>query len=110
MSIDELLQVEWLDPWHRELSGLERELASEVSPQHPLFQLEAVAIARRIDNDDVLFFLPASIPSLAVVHLTWRTETVAEWPLTRFYSSLEDFTEHCMKADHREYLAVNQNR
>jgi len=109
MSVDELLQVEWLDPWHREESGLERELASEVSPQHPLFQLEAVAIARRNDNDDVLFFLPASIPSLAVVHLTWRRETNAEWPFTRFYSSLADFIEHCMKADHKEYLTDNQD-
>ena len=104
MNIDDFSQIEWLDPWNPEKSGLERELESEVSPKHPLFQIEAVAVARRKDTDDVLFFLPKNTPSLAVVHLTWRKETSDEWPFTCFYSSLEDFIQNCMKPEHEAAL------
>jgi hypothetical protein len=108
MDNNDFSEVNWLDPWYWENSGLERELTSEVSAQHLLFQVEATAVARRSDNDDVLLFLPKSTLPLAVVHLTWRKEMVAEWPVTRFYSSLADFIEHCMKPDHREYLTGNR--
>src|SRR6185369_15896082 len=95
MNANDFSEVNWLDPWYGESSGLERELASEVSLQHPVSQVEAVAVAHRSDNDDVLFFLPKSTLPLAVVHLTWRKEMIAEWLVTRFYSSLADFIEHC---------------
>lgn len=107
MSIDGFSQIDWLDPWYPDRSGLESELASEVSPGHPLFQTEAVAVARRIDTDDVLFFLPKSTPPLAVVHLTWRKETSSEWPFTSFYLSPADFVENCLKPDHKRCLAGN---
>ncbi|MEP7340554.1 MAG: hypothetical protein ABI977_22680 [Acidobacteriota bacterium] len=109
MRVDDFSQVEWLDPWRPESSGLERELVSEVSPRHPLFQIEAIAIARRDDNDDVLFFLPKYAPPLAVVHLTWRKQTETEWPFTCFYNSIADFVEHRLKPDHRQYSIEDQD-
>jgi hypothetical protein len=33
--------------------------------------VDAVAVARRVDQDDVLFWLPAGPTLLAVVHLTY---------------------------------------
>ena len=61
----------WLEPWHPFAAGVEElELAKEVSSAHPLFGIKALALARRSDRDDVLFFLPAQSRELAVVHLT----------------------------------------
>jgi hypothetical protein len=91
-------------PWQPVAPGLELELVKEVGTQHPLYQQKAVAVARRLDNDDVLFVLPESALPLAVVHLTWKgsPETSPEWPATKFYASVAAWVENCMKADHLE--------
>jgi hypothetical protein len=62
-------------------------------------------LARREDNDDVLFFLFHHQPPLAVVHLTWRHEDHEKWPRTSFYESIQDFTERRMKIDDRNRKA-----
>jgi hypothetical protein len=101
---DELEGVSWTDPWYFDLSGLEQELAREVSEEHSLFGVAAVAVARRSDNDDVLFVLPTHDPLLAVVHLTWSRESSGRWPSTRFYSSVRQFVSERMEPDHIEWL------
>ena len=104
MNVEDFKDVEWLEPWHPTKPGLEAELAREVSSQHPLSGRRAVAVARRHDCDDVLFFLPDGPSPLAVVHLTWarERETRPEWPYAEFYSSLQDWIERCMRQDHAE--------
>lgn len=72
MIIDDFQEIAWLEPWYFDHSSLELELSREVSVNHPLYGVKAVAIGRRRDNDDVLFFLLEHQPPLAVVHLTWR--------------------------------------
>jgi hypothetical protein len=104
MVKEELDKILWKEPWYYDLSGLEGELAREVSPRHPLAGIEAIAIARRGDNDDVLFFLPNHDPPLAIVHLTWHYESGATWPRVAFCSSAEEFSTVHMKRDHEEYL------
>ena len=37
--------------------ALEGELAREVGTGHPLQRIKAISVGRRIDSDDVLFFL-----------------------------------------------------
>lgn len=95
-------EVEWLDPWQPTAPGLETELAREVGPGHVLAGRRAVAVARRIDDDDVLFYLPDGPASLAVVHLTWtgHRERKPEFPWTVLYHSVADFAERCMRPDH----------
>ena len=68
----ELRSLEWLPPWEPTDEDFGVELAREVGPGHPLFDRPTVAVARRVDCDDVLFWLPAGPAALAVVHLTWR--------------------------------------
>jgi hypothetical protein len=102
MNVDDLANLQWLEPWEPATPGLEAELKREVSPGHPLFGREAICVGRRGDRDDALFFLPGSPDPLAVVHLTWRPEKNPAWPHTVFYSSLDDWVERCMKPD---YLA-----
>jgi len=104
MRPDELQNLTWLEPWHPVAAGLEAELEREVGEGHPLFGREAVAVGRRFDCDDVLFYLPGGGPPLAVVHLTWagRREKSPEFPQTEFYGSVNDWVERRMRPDHEE--------
>lgn len=103
MALGGLDKLEWLEPWYEDFSGLEGELGREVSADHPLFGVRAIALARG-RGDDVLFHLPDYSPPFAVVHLTWSKESTPVFPHTLFYASLEDFVERRMKSDHREYM------
>jgi hypothetical protein len=67
--------------------------------------VQALAVGRREDKDDVLFFLFHHQPPLAVVHLTWQHEDNAKWPRTSFYESVQDFIERRMKIDYRDNKA-----
>lgn len=105
MNLDGLANLQWLGPWYpASSSGLEAELRKELGPGHPLFRSQAVAVGRRGDCDDVLFFLPNGPAPLAVVHLTWSGGAEgSEWPQTTFYESLDDWVERRMKPDHAEF-------
>jgi hypothetical protein len=103
MKIDDFQKINWLDPWYFTTPGLEQELIREVSLKHPLYKVNALAVGRRKDKDDVLFFLFDHQPPLAVVHLSWRHEDSSEWPKTLFYESVQDFIDLRMKMD---YLAI----
>jgi len=98
-------KIELLLPWEKCSGGLETELRNEVSPDHVLYGVEAVSVARRTDNDDVLFFLPAHEKPLAVVHLTWsgKRDWQPDFPATIFFSSFEDWVENCLKLDREEF-------
>lgn len=101
-DLTELRQLEWLEPWEPTGPGLENELAREVGEGHVLSGRLAVAVARRRDNDDVLFHLPEGPAPFAVVHLTWTgsRERRPEWPWTELYRSVEEFAVRRMRPDH----------
>jgi hypothetical protein len=71
-----------------------KELQRELSPEHSLFGKPVVAVARRIDRDDVLFRFGESPERYAVVHLTWtgKQEGSRQWPRTEIFDSLGQFT------------------
>jgi len=110
-SLNLLAQVKWLDPWQATSDGLEMELEKEIGPNHPLFGQKATSVARRIDMDDVLFYLPDSVPSLAKVHLTWKgsVEKNAQLPRTTFYRNVAEWIEKGMMQDHLEYFGRSQD-
>lgn len=101
----ELQTLGWLSPWRPTDADLAVELAREVGPGHPLLGRQAVAVGRRVDNDDVLFWLPAGPAALAVVHLTWsgKRERSPQWPATQLYASVSEWVEQGMRADHAEF-------
>ena len=100
------MNVDWLEPWCpvENARSLEQELTFEINSNydHPLFGKKAVALARRTDRDDVLFYLTDD-KRFAVVHLTWNSESSPDFPGTWFYSSLEDWVEKCMKPDYEDF-------
>ena len=103
MELQTLGDLKWLDPWRPTAPGLEAELSREVGPGHVLAGRRAVAVGRRMDNDDVLFHPPDGPALLAVVHLTWtgQRERRPEWPQTELYHSVAEFAERRMEPDHR---------
>ncbi len=105
MVPDEFKNLQWLAPWYQADHSAEAQLKKEVGPGHPLFRYTAIAVGRRSDNDDVLFFLPGHSKPLAMVHLTSSggPSRDRQFPSTIFYSSLHDWVEACMKRDNREY-------
>lgn len=107
MNIEDVTKIEWLEPWgavHGPVArGLEAELERELIPGHPLYGWRAIAVGRRFDVDDVLYFLPRGEHPLAAVHLLWREKVNGEdssWPRAALYTSLEEWVERCMKPDH----------
>ena len=102
-GFNKLAQSKWLEPWSQveNDSGLEDELKREVSPRHPLYGIEAKAIARGRE-DDFLFALADG--RCALVHLTWKRESSADWPWTVFFADFETWRTEGMLPDHEYFL------
>ena len=96
--MEDFSQVEWPNLWEATTNqGLERQLRREISEQHVLYRVKVIPIARRVDNDDVLFaVLDEAKPPLALVHLTWSGKKETDpgfdsaFPWTNFFNSLEE--------------------
>jgi hypothetical protein len=98
----ERMNIVWLDPWTpvdqpKAREAMQSELYSELSASHPLFGLSAVAVARRYDQDDVLFELADG--RVAEVHLTWsrKPEPDPRWPRTTIFASAAVWAEERMR-------------
>ncbi len=112
--IERLKALDWQDPWSVGAidekpsygRGFEEEFRRELGPGHALFDVgdKARAVAGRVDNDDVLFWLGEEDGRFAVVHLTWsgRAEAIPEAPSSWIFASLDDFAES-MAAEHRAW-------
>ena len=96
---------ELIPPWTTVRNGaaLETELARELGPGHPLHGVRARAIARRGDNDDVLFALERGPAPFAIVHLTWsgRVEADPAWPGFELIETLSAWRDR-VSLDHEE--------
>ena len=93
----------WREPWEPVPDGgpsLVAELLREVSGEHRLFGLEILAVARRIDCDDVMFTTSDPEAPLAIVHLTWsgKMESDRRFPQTAVYRSWQEWYEDCYRA------------
>jgi hypothetical protein len=104
--------VEWLEPWEPILteqtaSGLEQRLQLELAPGHRLFGIPVVAVAWRSDCDDVLFVLLDGTRRVAVIHLTWTSQTpeTPPWPGASLFQHFWVWVEDGMRSDHADRLA-----
>ena len=91
------------DPWApvgaAQAQSLEQELRRELCPDHALAGIEVECLARRADQDDVLFRLRGHESEFAIVHLTWTRESVPEWPATAFFAHAEDLADNWRRID-----------
>jgi hypothetical protein len=85
---------ELIYPWAKVNAGegFEQELRKEVCPGHVLYRTKIKAIARRTDNDDVLFMLVEKV-SYAQVHLTWtgKREKDRRWPHAELFGTWDEW-------------------
>jgi hypothetical protein len=81
---------------------LSARLESELPKEHVLHGLKVRAVATRIDRDDVLFEIEGGHILLAMVHMTWCSETDPRWPHTKFFQSWEAWVRNEMLPAHEE--------
>src|SRR4028119_1395707 len=92
--------IHFLVPWYK-FEKVEtvfaEQLCMEVSPKHVLFNKKVKAIAKRQDNDDILFEVLDDENKFAVVHLTWkqRNEEDPRYPKTRLFKNWIDLYNEC---------------
>jgi hypothetical protein len=73
---------------HKERVRLVRELRRELPEGHVLKGLRCQPIAKRVQRDDTIWWLPHRL-EWALVHLTYRVETDARWPATSTFRTWE---------------------
>lgn len=101
----QIIATIWDKPWHLVnpdmAASAEAQLCAEIGPQHILFNLkeEAVAIAKRQDQDDVLYALDDG--RFAIVHLTYslKPEPNPNYPDTQIFSAYQDFLDDALYPD-----------
>jgi hypothetical protein len=87
--------LSWVDVQADGDPALERQLAREAGPGHPLHGRAVRVLMRRRDTDEVLFAV-RDAPDVAVVHLTWSAAPAPDgFPSTTFFASMLDWYEAC---------------
>jgi hypothetical protein len=98
--------TEVLEPWYVTDQNLIDELKKEVKRGHILYRLPVKTVARRMDNDDVLFeVLNRDDFKFARVHLTWQHSHDPQYPLTETYSDWQQVYEQVIVPDHADWNA-----
>ena len=101
--------IDFKPPWERvsvkEKMRLEGELAIERSLLHNLATVDCLAVARRIDSDDVLFEITPHLCECAVVRLTWseQVEMQPETPAFEIFATFDDWVQERMLPDYEIY-------
>lgn len=82
--------IELPEPWYWTEHGLTDQLEKEISITHVLYGKIIKTLARRQDNDDVLFLVDNE--KFAVVHLTWTRQQHIDnrWPATQLFDNWDD--------------------
>src|SRR5688500_17450198 len=94
-----------LEPWHRCNTDLVKQLLREIRDDHVLARMTLKTIARRQDNDDVIFEIFNNEYKYAVVHLTWSNKTLNSniYPSTQLYKSWQDLYKNRIIQDHKNF-------
>jgi hypothetical protein len=88
------LPRKWSELRAEDVGELEKELAREICPAHPLSGARVKALYRRYPHDDVLFEVSDWDYPFYCVHLTWSIERNRNWPYITRFRSIEDFCEN----------------
>jgi hypothetical protein len=102
------MNIVWLEPWApierpEQRQAVQAEPRLELCPSHQLYGSSVVAVARRHDQDDVLFELADG--RVAEVHLTWsrKPERDPHRPTATVFASAADWSEAQMRPLHEEF-------
>ncbi len=95
--------IELPEPWYWTEQDLTDQLEKEISSSHVLYGKAVKTLARRQDNDDVLFLIDNG--NFAIVHLTWRTQRHVDnrWPTTQLFDNWEDLFQKRILKDKEDF-------
>lgn len=105
MNANQPNREELPEPWYWTDVDLNDRLASETGINHILYGKKVLTLARREDNDDVLYEVFGMDFKYAVVHLTWSNNNHADgrWPMTETYKDWQDVYDSRLVTDHQDY-------
>lgn len=85
------------EPWYWTETDFSEQLQIELSPDSFLKNKPVKTIAKRQDNDDVLF--ETLDGKFVIVHLTWRKRAHEDtrWPTTKIYDTWQDVENKILK-------------
>ena len=95
--------IELPEPWYWTDQDLTDQLEREISKTHVLHGRTTKTLARRQDNDDVLFLVDNE--KFAVVHLTWTVSrhTDNRWPTAQIFDNWDDLHRRLVLKDKEEF-------
>lgn len=91
------------EPWYWTEQNLASQLEKEINKNHILYGKTTKTLARRQDNDDVLFLIDNE--KFAVVHLTWASQQHADnrWPTTELFDDWDELYQKKILKDKEEF-------
>jgi hypothetical protein len=97
--------IHFLKPWHSDNKDLTIQLHREINKKHILNNKPLKTIARRQDNDDVLFEVDNADFKYAMVHLTWSQKTLkdSKYPRTETYENWQEVYENRIVIDNQDW-------
>lgn len=95
--------IELPEPWYWTEQDLIDQLKREIGKTHILHGKTIKTLAKRQDNDDVLFLVDDE--KFAVVHLTWASQRQTDncWPATQFFDNWDDLYVKIILKDKKEF-------
>jgi hypothetical protein len=95
--------IELPEPWYWTEQDLTDQLEREINKAHILHGRITKTLAKRQDNDDVLFLVDNE--KFAVVHLTWGSQrlTDSQWPTTQLFDTWDDLYHKRILKDKEEF-------
>ena len=97
---------EILKPWYATRDNFVDQLKREIGKEHILYGCEVRTIAKRDDNDDVLFEVISQRDFMyAKVHLTWASRPAddSRWPATQCYKAWQEVYDYVMIPDNENW-------
>lgn len=97
--------LHYLKPWYPDNTDLVTQLNREINKDHLLYGKPVKTLARRQDNDDVLFEVGDTDFKYAAVHLTWAQKTSGDpkYPRTETYKNWQELYETRIVIDHQDW-------
>jgi len=91
------------EPWYWTEQDLTNQAGREIGRTHVLYGKELKTLARRQDNDDVLFHVDNE--KFAVVHLTWSGQRHGDnrWPTTEIFENWDDLYKNRILVDKADF-------
>jgi len=82
------ISTEWEVLNSESSSSFTNELYREICRGHKLYKINSVALLKRNNRDDYIFYTENN--EYALIHLTWQKESNPNWPYCSTYKTIQE--------------------